>query len=457
MFVQVDQRFGVADGFELVPVAHQVGAKFLIIVDFSVEHDPQGAVLIGNGLMAGVEIDNAQTAHPDTAAAIDMVALVIRTAMPDLIAHGSQSSQLRGLVTKQDSGDPTHTASSLSQTSGYNISYVVNRASKRAAEALFHRAGGTWWIRNHFRHSVRILMYHRFPAQSRFEQQCAHLSRYYRPISLGEAANRIREEKAILDGAVVVTIDDGYRDFLERAFPALQRHRIPATVFLTTDLPDRQSWLWVDQVSYCVRHAQVKEIALDIAMPERFYLDTEEQRGRAAFSIKEALKKIPNERRLEWMRILPRLLNVDLPQHPPESHTPLAWDDVRFLAKEGIEFGAHTRTHPILSRVSGAGELQGEIHGSKARIESETGKEVLHFCYPNGNRTDFTQPVVEAVKSAGFKSAVTALQGVNRRGANAFELLRISVSPDQDELSFGRVVAGYRILRMQQNSDSFCS
>ncbi|MBZ5606611.1 MAG: polysaccharide deacetylase family protein, partial [Acidobacteriia bacterium] len=300
----------------------------------------------------------------------------------------------------------------------------MKNRSKTAAAAAFHYGGGTWFIRRRFRDSIRILMYHRFPPGGCFESQCAHLRRHYSPISLTEAVRLLRERRPLPTGAVVVTVDDGYRDFLERAYPALQRYSIPATVFLTTDLPDRKTWLWVDQVVSMIRQTPVRELAMKIGGEEQWMLDTAEQRARAAASIKQWMKKIPNADRLEWMEKLPRALEMELPAEAPEAHAPLAWDDVRELARGGIEFGGHTRTHPILSRLATRAELVEEIRGSKLRIEAETGVEARHFCYPNGTRADFTEEVIQVVGESGFESAVTGLVGVNRGGENPFELKR---------------------------------
>ena len=329
---------------------------------------------------------------------------------------------------------------SIISNGGYNISTLW----KQTAARLFHYSGGTALIRNRFRGAIRILMYHRFPEGSLFEEQCAHLARNYRPISLSEAAEMIAGRKTIPDRAIVVTVDDGYRDFLEVAFPALERHRIPATVYLTTDLPDRNGWLWVDQLRWWFEHARVREIEV---MGERWVLDSADRRARAARMVKEKLKKVPNPVRIEWLDRLPSMLDADAPAEAPEGHRALDWEDVRFLVSKGIEFGAHTRTHPILSRVSSVEELRAEICGSKARIEAETGVPVRHFCYPNGMPADFTEQVVDLVRSGGFETAVVGVEGVNRAGANAFELRRLGVEPYQDLFIFARLAAGYRVLR----------
>jgi len=318
----------------------------------------------------------------------------------------------------------------------------MTRPIKKAAQALFHYGGGTWWTRSRFPDTVRILMYHRFPSQSNLEAQCQHLRKHYRPVSLTEAAARLRDGGPIPERLVVVTVDDGYRDFLEHAFPVLSRYEIPSTVFLTTDLPDCNSWLWVDQVVDWVRCSQVPEITLKIGERERWILDTDERREEAAIAIKEAMKRVPNEERLRWLATLPQLLDVEVPAQPPASHAPLRWDDVRALAKGGVEFGAHTRSHPVLSRLATVEQLEAEISGSKERIEQEAGVEVRHFCYPNGHLADFTQQAVDVARDSGFSTAVTGSRGFNRPGADLYRLSRIAVEPQDGIFRFARVVAG---------------
>ena len=104
----MDQRFGIAVGSKPVPGANQIAAKLLIVIDFAVEHDPYRTVFIRNRLMTGVEIDNAQAPHADRAIAIYVIAFVIRTAMPDRIAHRPDAGQVRRFMPQKLSGDPAH-------------------------------------------------------------------------------------------------------------------------------------------------------------------------------------------------------------------------------------------------------------------------------------------------------------------------------------------------------------
>jgi peptidoglycan/xylan/chitin deacetylase (PgdA/CDA1 family) len=115
------------------------------------------------------------------------------------------------------------------------------------------------------------------------------------------------------------------------------------------------------------------------------------------------------------------------------------------MAAAGIEFGAHTRTHPILSRVTSAEELADEIAGSKRQIELQLGRPVDHFCYPNGSNEDFGADAVAAVRAAGFRTAVTTEKGINYPGAAGFRLVRIGVEPGLDQDYFERCAAGFRV------------
>jgi len=63
-----------------------------------------------------------------------------------------------------------------------------------------------------------------------FREHLAVLSKKAKPVSL----DALVDAKAPR-GAVAVTFDDGYRDLLEHALPALKEFRIPAAVFVVTD------------------------------------------------------------------------------------------------------------------------------------------------------------------------------------------------------------------------------
>lgn len=294
-----------------------------------------------------------------------------------------------------------------------------------ALKTVFHRVGGVDAVRWMKRKAVRILMYHRFSDAATLDRQCAHIRQHYQPISMSAVAEWLDSGRQAEPYSIAVTVDDGYRDFLEVAHPVFAKYGIPVTVFLVSDFMDGKIWLWFDQVMWAYEQA-----GLSRAEASQLVVD--------ATNLGEA-------ERLELVREAPKRLGIELPREAPPEYRPLSWDEVRSLAGGGVEFGAHTRTHPILSRVLDAEQLRDEIAGSKARIEAELGRAVAHFCYPNGRGVDIGAAAVDVVRGAGFRTAVTAEPGLNQAGADGFLLRRIGADPGHERMYFERAVAAVRI------------
>jgi len=234
------------------------------------------------------------------------------------------------------------------------------------------------------------------------------------------------------DNALAVTVDDGYRDFYRVAWPVFREYGIPATVYLVTDFLDGHSWLWVDRVRWMFLQSPCASA-------------TREERLRKAHEAIETAKRISNHDRLAWLERLPGELGVRAPVEVPTEYEPMRWDEVREAASAGVEFGAHTRSHPILSMLSGERELEDEIAGSKRRIEEQLGRRVDHFCYPNGSLSDFNDTAVETARAAGFRTAVTTEPGLVSGSADVLRLRRIGVSPDYDGDYFAECAAGIHL------------
>ena len=253
----------------------------------------------------------------------------------------------------------------------------------------------------------------------------------------------LRGECILPPNALAVTVDDGYADFEETGYPVFAEYQIPVTVFLVTDFLDGKSWLWFDRVVYAFRHATIcePEIAMPGAEPMRFNLESDATRRAAGQRVADRAVDLSVAARADLLAALPRFLQAEIPEQPPPEYGPLAWDTVRALAGRGVEFGAHTESHPILSAVSSHEELWREIAGCKARIEAELDRPVLHFCYPNGKTQDIGAAAARMVQEAGMKTAVTAEPGINTADQDAFLLNRIAADPSHPEMYFSRSVA----------------
>ena len=93
---------------------------------------------------------------------------------------------------------------------------------------------------------------------------------------------------------------------------------------------------------------------------------------------------------------------------------------IREWISAGNWIGAHTCTHPRLSRIP-RDRAREEIVSGKTKLEDRFGQAIDHFAYPFG---DYDDAVVDLVRDAGFKTACTMDRGVNDPSTDPFRLKR---------------------------------
>jgi peptidoglycan/xylan/chitin deacetylase (PgdA/CDA1 family) len=78
----------------------------------------------------------------------------------------------------------------------------------------------------------------------------------------------------------------------------------------------------------------------------------------------------------------------------------MTWDELREMQQGGMTIGAHSRTHPELTKKGVS--LEKEIEGSREDIQKNLGVVPDLFAYPYG---DWDDHVASAVRAAGFRAA----------------------------------------------------
>jgi peptidoglycan/xylan/chitin deacetylase (PgdA/CDA1 family) len=295
---------------------------------------------------------------------------------------------------------------------------------------------------------LRILTYHNFTTDtSALKAHCEHIRRFYHPVSMAQVADALNHGEPLPKDAVAITVDDGYRDFLY-AHAVFEQFDLPSTVFLITDFLDGKSWPWWNQIQYALEQSRPRgscelKLAGETMQVDLSSADTREN---AAEVIAEKLKLLRNEQRLSEMTKLFSSLQVQIPCRPPERWQPLTWEEVRQLSRNRVEFGAHTKSHPILSSVLSETQLRDEIEGSKTHIEQQLTAPVRHFCYPNGRHIDVSREALAMTRNSGFNTAVTTEAGMNRLGSHTdpFRLKRLAVNADYPVFYFAEFLAGVR-------------
>jgi peptidoglycan/xylan/chitin deacetylase (PgdA/CDA1 family) len=325
---------------------------------------------------------------------------------------------------------------------------------KRGLGGLRRAAGQ---FRNRSEGRVLILLYHRVAKLAsdpwglavtprRFAEHLEVLRQHARPMRLRQLCQALRHGN-LPDRSVVVTFDDGYADNLHNAKPLLERHDVPATVFVASGFVESEREFWWDELTRLLLHpgALPERLRLSIngntyrwELGEAAYYgekDFRRYRGWRAWkeapsarhslytSLCERLRPMTEgERRrtLDDLRVWAGVASVSQP-----GHRPLSLEGVVNLDKKGlVEVGAHTVTHPALSTLPMASQRY-EIRESKARLEKILNRPVTSFAYPYGKLSDYTAETIDVVRKAGFACACSSFAGLVERSSDPFQLPRV--------------------------------
>jgi peptidoglycan/xylan/chitin deacetylase (PgdA/CDA1 family) len=270
---------------------------------------------------------------------------------------------------------------------------------------------------------LMVLAYHRIaePAQKgfdtfkpnvsatpqNFDLQADLISRWFNIISINHVASWLQRESTLPPNAALITFDDGYLDNYTQAYPILKKYEIPGLIFLTTKSIGSELPFFWDLVAYCFYNTSSDHISLPILGSH--YWENRNQLDTVINKVIVTLKRITEDEKLRLISQLPDRLGVAIsPGNFPKLM--MNWDQVRDLSAWGIEFGGHTMTHPILTRISGQ-QAWMEIEGSKTKIESEIERQVIGFAYPNGQIGDFNRSIKQMVSEVGYQAAFSLVNG----------------------------------------------
>jgi peptidoglycan/xylan/chitin deacetylase (PgdA/CDA1 family) len=300
------------------------------------------------------------------------------------------------------------------------------------------------WAGSRLTGGVAVLGYHRICDDDHdplglatgtdcFDTHVRFLADYCEPMRLQDAATAVRRGRPP-PRSVAVTFDDGYIDTLEHALPVLERHGVPATVFVTSGNPGAEFW-W-DELARMVAAPRPLPPAVDLELPGGRLAWTRPDhagRGRHALlqSLAAALEPLTGPQRDVAMNELRRVLGrVD----GPGRHRSLPVDALRALAASRlVDIGAHTVTHPALAGLP-AEEQSREVTQSRAELEEIIGREVRCFSYPHGSHSAHTRRMVQ---DAGFQLACCSTPGLLTRTADPLAIPRLWVGR-QNERDFRR-------------------
>ena len=218
---------------------------------------------------------------------------------------------------------------------------------------------------------------------------------------------------------LLLTFDDGYKDFIDNALTVIEKFQTPCIVFLSTGFIDREiipfEWELADIIT-AVKRLKTPDLEIHAVSDSTRQQEIYE-------TIRKTLKIKNNASRQAYFQQLRSTNHID---RKPPTHTEfLNWQEIIALDQHSlITIGAHTRTHPFLPTLSLL-EAYYEIRLPKIRIEKILGHSIDCFSYPYGGHSFIIRLLT---RLAGFKYAFTTdPKPVDLSACNRFSIPRLDL------------------------------
>ena len=225
---------------------------------------------------------------------------------------------------------------------------------------------------------------------------------------------------------IAVTLDDGYRDNAEHAWPVFRRHGVPFTIFVCPGFSDRTAELWWEALERIV--AATDSCSLAGEGPAETLPTRSPEEKRQAFQAWSAwlTTEADEARQRSAIRALADKYGLDLATLAAE--LVMNWEEVRKIAADPLcTIGAHTMTHAALARLPSDAALR-EMRDSADRIEVEIGRRPTSLAFPYGYRAAAAEREAELAGEAGFAASFTTRPGYVPTAGAPHGLPRVSVN-----------------------------
>jgi peptidoglycan/xylan/chitin deacetylase (PgdA/CDA1 family) len=242
---------------------------------------------------------------------------------------------------------------------------------------------------------------------SEFRRQMQWLKDHAHPVSEQNIIECLRSKKSFKKPCALVTFDDGYRDNYTIAYPILKELGIPAIFFIPTDsINTRRVGHW-DLIAWLLKKTATPYLVFD---GERF--DLRQHRDGAIKHFQVRAKMSSAEENKILIKQLVEACAVALPAPEVQDRELMNWQEILEVAQNNVTIGAHTHTHPCLSRLDAATQRQ-EMSLSKAILEEKIGQAVRSIAYPFGGPSYYNADTLQMAAACGYDLGFSFLTGFN--------------------------------------------
>lgn len=281
---------------------------------------------------------------------------------------------------------------------------------------------------------IKIFLFHRINPKDddfwspmppkQFERTLKYLKRRFKIVSLEEILNKELKNTTNNQPLAAVVFDDGYKDFLDFAYPILKKMDIPSSMYIVTDSVNKGMPPWTYMLDFSFAKTKVLSLNIDTdILPSHLKLtEWKSDKERIAYgkALKPFLKKLSNrDREGIFNQVIKDFNDIEFPED-----LMLSWEEIKYLHNNGVTIGSHSVTHPLLGSIKKEEEIEHELKTSFNIIEKEIGKP-LSISYPIGSYNEVVKKIAQKV---GYKYGLAVNHTIYDSNINDnYEIPRIDV------------------------------
>lgn len=259
-----------------------------------------------------------------------------------------------------------------------------------------------------------VINFHEVQDPLWFESTLCFLLKKYSPIHLPEMIN-LYNSGDVLEKTCNITIDDGDRSFYNVIYPVLKKHKIPATIFVSSDAAINQTNFWFQEIA---GYEKQKLLVILSDVNEFSGIDLKK------YSLFDIFKCLTID--MIW-EIIYRYQRIHKPEK--KSCQNMTVNELKEVENSGlVTIGAHTLRHPILANEE-MSISKNEIISSLNNLADILGHEINYFAYPNGLPVlDFNQREIDILKDYGCTCSFSTVSGDFNIGSDLLSIPRYGLS-----------------------------
>lgn len=243
-----------------------------------------------------------------------------------------------------------------------------------------------------------------------FEKHLKFYKENFEVVSMDEIHRETTKTK------LVITFDDGYLGNYKYAYPLLKNYNLKALFFITTGFIDKTYFYWI--------------LLLKLIESEKksFFSLSKIDLSLTPLLLKYSLTKIV-KRFFKYSYI--KKINTINDSKKLMSDFFMNWENIiEINNNELFKIGAHSVSHPILSKLSYE-DQRFEIESSINDLEEKIGEKVEDFAYPFGKNEDYNSDSKKILSSLDLNIFTTELG--DNSDFDRFEIKRIGIHNDSIE------------------------